>query len=158
MTRHGRVNYAKYRTAGGSYGTGCGQTIVNLYDGDGDVRPSCYTCSNCAEKHCMINGLPIPQLGKNTYRDCRFFNRLFSEVDAELIQQSEPVSRKTARPAELKKLLSQFREGNPVYHRTFGHGKIERLDHDRAMIRFKRRGVKIINLKSSLEHGQILAL
>ena len=74
MGRHARVNYARYRTAGGSYETGCGQTIVNLYDGDGDVRPSCYTCRNCAEKHCMINGMAIPQLGKNTYRDCRFFN------------------------------------------------------------------------------------
>ena len=139
------------RTAGGQYRTGAGISIVNVYDGSPDERISCYSCNRCIEKRCSVTGLAIPQLGKNAWRNCRYFmtsNRYSENREKELAELSkardiQDSTWKSQSAVAHAGQIRDYRMGKTVFHREFGKGVISEV---------RRNGKKIQIIVQFSEH------
>ncbi len=150
-----RQNYNKYRTKGGYQNTGYGYSIHTLRQDT--ERESCYQCQFCENALCIKTGLYIPQLGKNSYKNCKYYPKNIQKNPAKIPLKSntkkENQGNKPKPGSELKKPI----KNKIIFHAKYGKGRIVLIEEEIVTILFRSIGRKKINWEHCIKNGLIIS-
>ena len=114
---------------------GNGYTISNLYENY--EKESCYTCSYCTEKkHCGRTGVPIPQLGKGTWKYCVYYEYIYGYKNSSkyVHENTNYVSKvpvvsnlKAKRKEKKKKNKVKIKNSKKIFNKKKKHSKEKKL-------------------------------